>query len=129
MQKIELVFIHYLLLLFYILNTPIEWTLKISYVCALIECLISCSRTHVYIQVKKKVLYVFFRTMPADQGIFTSAIPRRFNSWNKQSAYPFNGRWDEISLESDKGANENEMFRGKDAYGKYIVNLNILGIP
>ena len=56
------------------------------------------------------------RTMPADQGIFTSAIPRRFNSWNKQSAYPFNGRWDEISLESDKGANDNEMFRGKDAY-------------
>ena len=122
MQKIELV-------LFYISNTPIECTLKISYVCALIECLISCSRTHVDIQVRKKVLYVFFRTMPADQGIFTGAIPGRFNSWNKQSAYPFNGRWDEISLDSDRGAYNNEKFRGKDAFGKYIVNLNILGIP
>jgi len=30
MQPIELVFIHYLLLLFYISNTPIECTLKIS---------------------------------------------------------------------------------------------------
>jgi hypothetical protein len=129
MQKIGLVFIHYLLLLVYISNTPIKCILKISYVCALIECLISCSRTHVYIQVKKKLLYVFFRTMPADQVLFTDVIPGRFNSWNKQSAYPFNDRYDEISLDSDRGAYNNEKFRGKDAYGKYIVNLNILGIP
>ena len=71
---------------------------------------------------KKKVLYVFFRTMPAGQGIFTGAIPGRFNSWNKQSAYPFTERWDEISLESDRGANGNEMYSGKDAYGKYIYS-------
>ena len=56
------------------------------------------------------------RTMPAGQGIFTGAIPCRFNSWNKQSAYPFTPRWDEISLESDKGANGDEMYSGKDAY-------------
>jgi hypothetical protein len=67
--------------------------------------------------------------MPINRGIFTGAIPGGFNSWNKQSAYLFNGRWDEISLGSDNGANDNEMYRGKDAYGKYIVNLSILGIP
>ena len=67
--------------------------------------------------------------MPADQGFFTGSIPCRFNSWNRQSAYRFNGRWDDESLDSDRGAYNNEMFRGKNIYGKYIVNLNILGIP
>jgi len=67
--------------------------------------------------------------MPADQGFFTGPIPGRFNSWNRQSADPFNSRWDDESLDSDRGAYDNEMFRGKDTYGKYIVNLNILGIP
>ena len=55
------------------------------------------------------------RTMPADQGLFTGAIPGRCNSWNKQSAYPFNDRCDEISLDSDRGAYNNEKYRGKDA--------------
>ena len=67
--------------------------------------------------------------MPADQGFFTGAIPGRCNSWNKQSAYTFNDQCDEISLDSDRGAYNNEKYRRKDVYGKIIVNLYILGFP
>ena len=66
------------------------------------------------------------RTMPADQGLFTGAIPGRCNSWNKQSAYPFNDRCDEISLDSDRGAYNNEKYRGKDAY---VYDNNRSGKP
>ena len=54
--------------------------------------------------------------MPPDQGFFTGAIPGRFNSWNRPSQY-FNGHWDDESVESDRGAYDNEILRSKDPYG------------
>ncbi|CAG2236072.1 unnamed protein product [Mytilus edulis] len=56
------------------------------------------------------------RTMPAHEGFFTGAIPGRFNSWNRPGDSAFHGRWDDESVDSERGAYDNEMFRGKDPY-------------
>ncbi|XP_071153468.1 uncharacterized protein [Mytilus edulis] len=50
------------------------------------------------------------------EGIFTGAIPGRFNSWNHPGNSAFHGRWDDESVDSERGAYDNEMFRGKDIY-------------
>ncbi|VDI73637.1 Hypothetical predicted protein [Mytilus galloprovincialis] len=56
------------------------------------------------------------RTMPAHEGFFTGALPGRFNSWNRPGDSAFHGRWDDESVDSERGAYDNEMFRGKDPY-------------
>ncbi|CAC5394799.1 unnamed protein product [Mytilus coruscus] len=56
------------------------------------------------------------RTMPAHEGFFTGAIPGRFNSWNRPADSAFHGHWDDGSVDSERGAYDNEMFRGKDPY-------------
>ncbi|CAG2220375.1 unnamed protein product [Mytilus edulis] len=57
------------------------------------------------------------RTMPAHEGFFTGAISGRFNSWNRPGDSAFHGRWDDESVDSERGgAYDNEMFRGKDPY-------------
>ncbi|CAG2200661.1 unnamed protein product [Mytilus edulis] len=59
---------------------------------------------------------VLDRTMPAHEGFFTGAIYGRFNSWNRPGDSAFHGRWDDESVDSERGAYDNEMFRGKDSY-------------
>ncbi|OPL28935.1 hypothetical protein AM593_05258, partial [Mytilus galloprovincialis] len=56
------------------------------------------------------------RTMPAHEGFFSGAIPGRFNSWNRPGDSAFHGRWDDESVDSERGAYDNEMLRGKDPY-------------
>ncbi|VDI38554.1 Hypothetical predicted protein [Mytilus galloprovincialis] len=57
------------------------------------------------------------RTMPAHEGFFAGVIPGRFNSWNRPRGRAFHGHWNDRSVESERGAYDNEMFRGKDLYG------------
>ncbi|XP_063411482.1 uncharacterized protein LOC134694403 [Mytilus trossulus] len=57
------------------------------------------------------------RTMPAHEGFFTGAIPGRFNSWNRPRGSTFHSHWNDRSVESKRGAYDNDMFRGKDLYG------------
>ncbi|VDI67896.1 Hypothetical predicted protein [Mytilus galloprovincialis] len=57
------------------------------------------------------------RTMPAHEGFFAGAIPGRFNSWKRPRSSAFYGYENDRSLESERGAYDNEMFRGKDLYG------------
>ncbi|CAG2228184.1 unnamed protein product [Mytilus edulis] len=56
-------------------------------------------------------------TMPAHEGFFAGVIPGRFNSWNRPRGRAFHGHWNDRSVESERGAYDNEMFRGKDLYG------------
>ncbi|CAG2200663.1 unnamed protein product [Mytilus edulis] len=56
------------------------------------------------------------RTMPTHEGYFTGSIPSRFNSWNRPGDSAFHDRWDDESVDSERGAYDNEMFRGKDIY-------------
>ncbi|XP_071150207.1 fibrillin-2-like [Mytilus edulis] len=57
------------------------------------------------------------RTMPAHEGFFAGAIPGRFNSWNRPRSSAFYGYGNDRYVESERGAYDNEMFRGKDLYG------------
>ncbi|CAG2228191.1 unnamed protein product [Mytilus edulis] len=49
------------------------------------------------------------RTMPAHEGFFAGAIPGRFNSWKRPRSNAFYGYENDRSLESERGAYDNEM--------------------
>ncbi|CAC5355693.1 unnamed protein product [Mytilus coruscus] len=63
------------------------------------------------------------RTMPAHEGFFTGAIPGRFNSWNRLADNAFHGH-----CEYERGAYDNELFRGKDPNVHVKRDLQVLDI-